>query len=346
MDKKYLHIAALLLGGLVMTSCHLRPLVDPEDTVRVEVTIDTDHISNVTCDFYNPNITYPTITTDNVRCFLYDPSTGKMLNQGFLEDKTHNEKGQEVLSGLMHVTPGNYHIISYNFDVANTLITNEASYNDALAYTSEVPSAIKSHFSSAMNRYDELDIRIQYDPDHLMVSRDPDYSVAAHTGEYVIRTTAKTIIDTYYLQLHLKNGKFVNSVSAVIDGLSPENHYTKDIRNTTDPSAVFFDLQVSKDSHYPEGEDEVLCGVFSTFGKIEDISSDLYITLNVMSTTGEVFQKTISMDKVFKTEDAIERHWLLLDDEIVIPEPDPSRKSGGFEPVVEDWEAEYEVITL
>ena len=116
-----------------------------------------------------------------------------------------------------------------------------------------------------------------------------------------------------------------------------------------DPSAaVAFDLIKSQDDKYDGANKDVLCAVFNTFGKIEDVSSELIVTFNVVDTEGNLLQYETSLDNVFKTEDAIERHWLLIDDTWVIPNanPNPNPGGGGFQPTVGEWEEEQGEIVL
>ena len=61
--------------------------------------------------------------------------------------------------------------------------------------------------------------------------------------------------------------------------------------------------------------------------------------------------RTVILSDVFQTEDAIKRHWLIIDKvvwEIHDPGGDPPQPSGngGFQPVVDDWEEEQGEIIL
>jgi hypothetical protein len=88
--------------------------------------------------------------------------------------------------------------------------------------------------------------------------------------------------------------------------------------------------------------------VFNTFGKIEDATSNLYVTFNVIDTSGKIQKKEVNLDQIFKTEDAIKRHWLLVDETWTLenPEQPPVNPGGGFQPVVDEWEHEEGNITL
>lgn len=343
--NKLLKIFAVAIVALAAFACQLRPLEGPVDKVIIEVTVNTDNVSNVTSDIYNPHLLKPAISTGMVRCMFYDPSTNKLVGQSFISDKKINEKGQEVISGVVSIAPGTYNLVCYNFDTPNTLVRNENSYENITAYTSEVSNAIKTHADG--KGLDGKNATIYYDPDHLVVSRDPDLLIIPQTEAYTIKTTASTCIDTYYLQVRIQGGKgAISTMNAVIDGLSPENRFAKDVRNTSNPSAVFFDLHRDIDEKIAAENKDVICGLFSTFGKIENAPSNAYIVITLTSSEGTKYEKTISLDKVFKTEDAIKRHWLIIDDVIVIPDPPAPPPSGGFEPRIEDWDEDHGTIVL
>ena len=343
--KKLLTAALTITAAAFMTSCELRPLVDPNNKVRIEVTIDTDNVSNVTSDIYNPRLERPVITTDMVRCMFYDPASGRLLNQNFISEKSFNDKGQEVISGVVDAVPDTYNLICYNFDTPNTFVRDEDEYEKITAYTAKVPNALISKVIPTKD-FSWSNLKVTYDPDHLVVSRDLDLTIKPHTDAYTIRTTARTCIDTYYLQVRVRGAKNLNNISAIINGLSPENQFSRDIRRTDESTGVFFDMKKDYDERIQDENQDVICGLFSTFGKIEDISSDAFIVMTLNSKDGKTYQKTINLDKVFKTEDAIKRHWLLVDEIIDIPEPDPDKPQSGFEPKVEEWEEEHGTIIL
>ena len=90
-----------------------------------------------------------------------------------------------------------------------------------------------------------------------------------------------------------------------------------------------------------------MCAVFNTFGKIKDVSSNLRVTFNVVDTGGNLQQKDVNLDKVFQSKEAIENHWLLIDETWVIDKPDtPTSGTNGFQPEVQDWDVIEGTITL
>ena len=72
----------------------------------------------------------------------------------------------------------------------------------------------------------------------------------------------------------------------------------------------------------------------------------------VFDTAGNLRQYTANLDDVFKTEEAILYHWLIVDESclvIDIPDPGvnpPTPGNGGFQPQVDDWEEEEGTMVL
>lgn len=333
---------ATVIAALSISACQFRPLGEPEYNVTVEMAVNKDKVYNVTSDIYNPRLERPGLSTGMVRCMFYDAKTKELVGQSFISNKKVNENGQDVIYGSVNIAPGTYNLVCYNFDTPNTLVKGENGYETITAYTSEVPSAVAKSFDIE----DVTKVKKYYDPDHLVVSRDKELSIVPHTDEYTIKTTAATCIDTYYIQVRVRGGQNISNVIAVIDGLSPENQFGIDSRDTSNPSAVYFTMKRDIDEHLGTEDNEVICGLFNTFGKIENAPSNASIVITVTSSEGKKYEKTVSLENAFKSENAIKHHWLLIDEVIVIPDPPKPESSGGFDPRIEDWDDEDAVIIL
>ncbi len=344
--KNFGRIAMLAVIIAVCAACHRRTLNDPNELVQLVVTVDTRNISNVTSDIYNPNIPVPDLNTDMLRVLLYNPSTRSLMSQSFISNKTYQDEVTQIFSGTLNIGFGNFDLIAYNFDTPTTLVKSESNEDSAVAYTEAVPESVRAKYSFSKSLNLE-DIDINYEPDHFMVARESNLRVSPHDSLYTIYTTAHSIIDTYYLQVRVIGAQYASSATAVISGLSPSNVFGINSRTEVPSAAVAFDIQKSTDSNIAGEEKNVLCGLFNTFGKIDGIDSDLLVTFNVTDTAGNLLQFNFNLNTVFKTEDAIERHWLLIDDAITIPDPSPQNTTGGgFEPRVDDWQEQYGEIVL
>ena len=363
MTKRIVRI--LLAAALVMVSfsaCHRRPLEEPSGAVRIAIKVDVKTVTNVNANIRSSVVLYGSNTSlweekmsqldpELMRVLVYDPETDKLLTQSFISSTEIDDEGNKVFMGSLGISHGNYNFLVYNFDTPTTQVNQENSEQSIIAFTDEVSPAMKARYLGTKADDDE-DINIHYEPEHLLVANEKDVRISPHDTLVVVRTEASTVVDTYYLQVRVKGMQFASSASAVISGLSPSNHIGYNIR-TVDPSAaVVFDMQKGQDLSLDGDNKDVLCAVFNTFGKIDQVSSDLYVTFNVFDTAGNLRQYTANLDDVFKTEEAILYHWLIVDESclvIDIPDPGvnpPTPGNGGFQPQVDDWEEEEGTMVL
>ncbi len=363
MTKRIVRI--LLAAALVMVSfsaCHRRPLEEPSGAVRIAIKVDVKTVTNVNANIRSSVVLYGSNTSlweekmsqldpELMRVLVYDPETDKLLTQSFISAASIDEEGNKVFMGSLGISHGNYNFLVYNFDTPTTQVNQENSEQSIIAFTDEVSPAMKARYLGTKADDDE-DINIHYEPEHLLVANEKDVRISPHDTLVVVRTEASTVVDTYYLQVRVKGMQFASSASAVISGLSPSNHIGYNIR-TVDPSAaVVFDMQKGQDLSLDGDNKDVLCAVFNTFGKIDQVSSELYVTFNVFDTAGNLRQYTANLDDVFKTEEAILYHWLIVDESclvIDIPDPGvnpPTPGNGGFQPQVDDWEEEEGTMVL
>lgn len=346
---KYFYV---LLACLLLTSCHRRPLLLPNGDTMLKVHLITDSINNVTCNIYNENIQRPIITSDMLRVFLYDKAGSPLLMQKFISDKSIDDRGFETLSGLLSLSPGLYGLLAYNFDVDATYIADEGNFNTVRAYTEEIPRSLYSRFGS---RSDAMG-KVYYQPEHVMVADNPLVRIDEHHGTELLEMDAYTVINTYYIQIRIsgyKNLATNAAALAVLSGLS-QSVLLKDGTRVKEPASVYFELQRSKDTRMSDENQMVLCAVFNTFGRIEQIPSELQVTFTALTKDGKTHQKVVDMVPVFETEDARLRNWLLIDETWEIPSipggdgegGSGSGSGGGFGPMVDAWEDIEELIPL
>lgn len=333
----------VLSAVLLAAACERRPLVDPDGQTEFRVRIITEGINNVTCNLYNPNLTPQTITSDMVRLLIYDPTGEQLITQAFASDKTV-EEGVEVLSRRVDVPAGNYRVLGYNFDLGDTHFEHEERFSTLRAFTPEISEQLYARVGS---RAEEIGT-IYYEPEHVLVARERDLQLKATGDLQVVEMDATSVVDTYYIQIRISGMEYLAQSAnglAVLSGLSPSNLIGDDTPNHEESSAIYFEMLKSTDERITEENKDVLCAQFNTFGKIPAQPSSLQITLAVLSRDGTKHEKVVDMTPIFETEDARERHWLLIDEVWEIPEPvDP--EGGGFSPTVDDWEDVEEVIPI
>ena len=329
---------------LLLHGCQLRPLEMPEDHVEVHVVVNVTAISNVTSNIYNEHVPVPDINIGILRVMFFDPETHNLITQAFISEKYTSEDGKEVICGDIKIAPGHYEMLCYNFDIETTKIMDEGNYNTITAYTPIVKNLnLTSRFSST--KVSENPQKIIYEPDHLLVARIEDLNILPHVDRYVIETEANTVIDTYYIQLRVANVQRAVSAMALISGLSSSNLIGPNLRSNYDPAATFFTMNKGTDIRINDDNQDVLCAVFNTFGKIPEEDSELNVTFNVQTRSGGIAEKTINLNEIFKSEDAIKKHWLLIDEIWEIPLVQGTVQ-GGFVPELGDWQEEKEEIEM
>ena len=338
MNNRFLRIALALLAVLAIVACERRPLFDPNESVLISVEVDTDNISNVTCDIYNPDpaLVVPSVTTDMMRVMVYDPVNDGLLTQSFISDKTINERGHEVISGTLNLGYGDFDFLVYNFDTPDTFVRDENDQNTITAYTNEAPASIKETYTKAT---DFTKLKTFFEPDHFFVARKHDVHVSMRDTLVIVKAVANTIVDTYYIQIPVSKLPDGTECFGEISGMSPANAFGPN-QPSKDATGVYFKMIKSQDEKLTTENKDVLCGIFSTFGKILDANSDVRFTVKVTDSQGNEYQhKDVDLNVIFKSDNAIKHHWLLIDDlwEIDIPDK-PGTSGGGFQPEVTPWD--------
>lgn len=348
MKKMMLHII-LVLGLLVsLVSCERRPLVEVTEQTNVRVYVKLNTILNVTTGIYNEYIPVPKVSPKVIRVIFYDPETKELLTQGFVSQRGVDEEGNEYIEGAVSVRPGIYDVLCYNFDTPTTMVENVNSWYDILAYTSEISDALYARFESR-NDMEGIKPRVYYEPDHLIVAREENVLIPEHTDVFYLETEAASVVDSYYIQIRLKNGQYASDATALLTDLAPSNKIGLNQPINTEYAATFFEMHRSSNPLSSRSDDEeVLCAVFNTFGKRPDdidpsVESQLFVTFNVITVEGKVVELTVDMDDIFLTEDAQKRHWLLIDKVFEIPVPSGG---GGFKPEVDDWDEENGILNI
>lgn len=346
MSKILMQIGLMLCFVILLGSCERRPLVEYRGRVKVHVVLDTKDIPNVTTYIYNEKVAAPLIIPETFRVIFYDQDTKRSASQAFLSRTGKDENGDTYYEGYVFVNPGSYDLICYNFDTPSTLVREENDKNTIEAFTSEVSDKLYARFES---RVDDPAPKIYYEPDHLYVAREDGITIPNTDEIFTITTQASTIIDTYYVQVRLVNGKYASNAVAMLTDLAPSNHFGVGEPKYDVYAGTYFEMYRSVDMRIRAPEQDVLCAVFNTFGKRPDhidptVESQLYLSFSILTSDGKAVEMSLDMDSIFQTVDARERHWLLIDKEIVLPKPDVS--GGGFAPTVDGWDEEVGEIEI
>ncbi len=327
-------IAALAVA--LLCGCERRPLVDPADGVRLRLRINVDDIQNVTCDIYNPELPKPDTDPEMMHVLLYDEADSRIVTELYVSDKELNDEGQSVFKSILHVSPGRYWLLAYNFGTEAAVVDDWHTPATAKAHSTMVPERLsKMYVSSKAGEAGS----VIYEPEHILVSSEL-VDIPYHDDVYTVETEATSVVESWYVQIKVDGLQWVSSAQAFLSGMVSAN-YIAENRRVTDPQvAVWFPMVKSND----KGE-TVICAVFNTFGRIGDSRNDLSITFNLKTVDGKMQTHQFDISHLFETEDAIKHHWLLLDNKIIIEEPSDV-KGGGFDPIVDDWEEEHRDIII
>ena len=337
------HIALLkgllLVGMSILTgaSCERRPLEDPNFNTNINVKVDIKAIQNVTCDIYNDKIPRPELNPEVLRVMFYDSQKDKFLGETFIYDKSTDENGDTFIHGNISILPGDYKILIYQFGTESSLVENYQSYEKATTYTNTISEEemkalqLKAEIESANGPQ-----KIHYQPDHIIAARSEFEHIPYHSGTYTISTEARSLVESYYLQIKVDGLQYVSSAKAVLTSMVSSVNISSEKKNIQDPCAIYIPLLKSDD----KGQD-VACNVFNTFGRIPDSTNSLKVTFELKTTDGRSINETFDISDLFLTEECIKHHWLLIDKTIIVPAPpDPKPgEGGGFDPKIDDWES-------
>jgi len=111
--KSKLFISIPILATIFIASCERRPLVDPDNSLRVEVAVDVSDVKNISCDIYNPAIQVDTIDPETMRVLFYDSDGESIVADTYISNSYVNEDGNKVLYGDVNINPGDYKMVHF-----------------------------------------------------------------------------------------------------------------------------------------------------------------------------------------------------------------------------------------
>ncbi len=331
--SRFFAILLLTLASLA-SGCTRRPLVDPELTHYVRVYID-EELKNITTGFYNPDHSHPAYRTPEImRVLLYDAS-GRLAAERYLRNVCRDERGT-YYDGYIVAAPGDYTLVAYNFNTESAIVAEEATLDGIVAYTNEIAMHLRSRLSGRNNDSHE---RIVYDADQLFVARGAvsvGYSetvdeLRAADGEWFV---ARSIVDAYYLQIRIRNIRYVSSTVALLSGMAGSARLGD--KGTDGAEAVTIYFEMLRSNLVEKDDTAIVYSTFGTFGKLPDKENKLELSFDVLTTYGTKVTADIDITEKFGEPDAVDHRWLIIDGAIEIPEP-PQSSGGGFTPGVSDW---------
>ncbi|MGM9788483.1 MAG: DUF5119 domain-containing protein [Candidatus Cryptobacteroides sp.] len=337
--RRRIWIYSLWLLLLLLSACQFRPLEEMEFKTDIQVDVDINAVLNVTCDIYNELIPVPSIESEVFRVLFFDTEKDRLLGDSFIYDVyTDPITGNKGIKGNVSIMPGDYRMLIYTFGTESTLISNYDSWEKSQAYT----SSLSENELRALSLKALGDEPVNYQPDHLLVASSELESIPYHSGVYTITAEARSVVESYYLQVKVQGLQYVSSARAVLSSMAPSAQLNSRQANCDTPVSLYIDLLKSQD----KGED-VVCNVFNTFGRIPDSENELKVTFDIKTVDGRTLTREYEISDLFESELCKQHHWLLIDDVIEVPKPpDSGGSGGGFEPTVGDWEEERHEIEI
>lgn len=336
--RRYLLIA-LLIVALSSIACVRRPLERYDfKTTDIKVAVDINAICNVTCDVYNDKIPIPPIESEVMRVLFFHPSEDRLMSEAFVSDKGVNDKGEAYIGGKVSVVPGTYRVLIYSFGTESTLIGDYSSFDKSRAYAEPLNEIQLLRYAL---KSEDKPQTIFWQPDHLLVARSHKENIPFHSGTYTIHASASSIVESYYLQVKVDGLEYVKSAQAILSGMAPSKSLASGEMDEEHPVAIHIPLLKSKDK-----DEDVVCNVFNTFGRIPDSDNELTVTFDLTATDGRKYTRSFNIGELFNSEECIKHHWLLLEEHIKVEPPEKPEPGGGFDPAVEDWTEEHRDISI
>lgn len=343
MKRNTFNITTIRMLSLIflLCGCEFRPLSEPDLDVKIDVAINVENVSNITTHIYNPDLKVPEIHPEAMHVLFFDVNDSKLVSESFITDAYTTADGKLHFQGGTNILPGVYKMLIYSFGSPHTDILEYRNWDKITAQAQETSDFIKNRFNAMMAASARSSATLMtYTPDHVLVASNEAEVIPYYEGKYTVHTEAKTVVDTYYLQIKVKGLKYVSSARAFLSGMVSANKLSQNVRITDPESTIYFTLEKGKDN----GED-VVCALFNTFGRIDNSLNELAVTFDVTTVDGRVVARTFNISDLFLTEEAKKYHWLLLEEVLEIDAPMGS-DGGGFQPSVGEWEDEEHDIII
>ena len=100
-------------------------------------------------------------------------------------------------------------------EMSTLTLTNVRNYNiwdEAEAYTESAPKGIQNRFRSRSGE----PFNILEEPDHLVVAASEREVIPYHEGIYTIYAQARSVVESWYLQIKVDGLEYVSSAKAAI----------------------------------------------------------------------------------------------------------------------------------
>lgn len=260
-------------------------------------------------------------STGMIRVFDYDCSSLSRKGEHFISSREG-----DVFSREMTIRRGGYRFVAYNFDMPDTFIRGDVSFNTLEAYTAGIQENIRNRFDldaseSICNTPDRLYAGICEKPESGEVSESLVFPVSEVTSEWTVEIPVEGIGNVSY------SGCSISGVQTTyhFDGGEGECGW------------VYTAL---------DRRNGVLHAKFNVFGFAHAPSSEMIISVSNGSSTYN-YIKEIGDLVLASLLDGTNR--IVLNEKIIVPAPEGTSEesgNGGFEPQVGEWKQQTGEILI
>lgn len=304
----------LLAATLLLAACDYKELCY-DHSHRYHLMLELSLKLDMGYDFEVDDETHTKINLPEVmKVNYYDPLTNKERSSEYV-------KGN---GGELFVERDSYNMVVYNFGTEWTQVRGEGDINTLEAFTSDITD-LKTRELSSFTRSGEYEAPgpIIYTPDHLLVSHlKVDLPRFIEDSVMTIKADGETIIETYSFEMPNVTGvENIKEIEAFVTNQARGNYFGRgELR--AEPCTIYFPIE-------PKAGTQGIKTAFNTFGKLPG-ESRCYLHIIFRDTAGR---------EILASEDITEQfvnpgHYIVVDDPVDVPEPEPS----GIAPTVEPWE--------
>lgn len=324
-------LAALVFAA----SCRRIPLYDPQSGVYlkldIRLAIDVDLSADIQVDG-NPALENKVYgkTPEMVRVCFYDTETHKLESEDFLPPD----------GGFINIQAGTYDVVIYSLGTESTQVTGAETRAGSYAYTSNTGVKVKNMPTKAEGD-DRLpkEVNVIHEPDHLFVGRMSGVEIPVHSEmdeTLVLECEMKSLVETYTFEVkYVEGAGNIQTADVYITGQAPLK-YLWDERYLGPACAIYFQSEIDLEKGH-------LFSVFNTFGKFPNAENQVFLNVLVTTGGGGKYQWVFDVTDQFDNPDNL-GHEIVIEDPIVVP--DGGSGTGGFDPVVSDWDVEIIEIPL
>ena len=314
---------ALVVLLMLVTACHRIKLYDPKGGVFLELYVDIDYYYDNYCDesiVSDPKFKFKSrgIIPETIRLYMYDPVTHEQVYETILPST----------GGFIDVPPGTYDVIAYGMGSQVTRFTSAHNRGLLKAYTEAKGTLVKAvdENASPQPQYaSATSWTLITEPDQVYAGSMQGMIVPVrYDNEGIVRLhlDLEPVVKTYtFIAQNISGLENVKSITCYITGQAPDS-FLWDGHFTKEPVALDFNASISPETF-------TVRGLFNTFGKIPEISSQAILHVQIKDVIGRQYKWEYDITDQFDNPDNTCRI-IIVTDPVHIPEPDEEDQGSNL----------------